>query len=155
MRARPLAERFNEKWTPEPMSGCWLWMASVTVDGYGAIASGGKVIRAHRVSWEIHRVQIPQDMCVLHHCDNPPCVNPEHLWIGTHEENVKDMVRKGRAWNPTARAMTARTHCPRGHEFDGRNNRGDRFCRRCHNDQSMAYERRRRADRKALSSQGN
>jgi hypothetical protein len=69
------------------------------VKGYGQIGAGGtggKMLKAHRVSWEIHKGQIPGGMNVLHNCDTPLCVNPKHLFLGTTADNNKDMVDKGR-----------------------------------------------------------
>lgn len=94
---RPLRERFNEKIEFEPMSGCWLWNAGTTADGYGKFWMNGKTRVAHRVSWEFHHQQIPKQLFVLHRCDTPPCVNPAHLFLGTKADNVSDMWRKGRA----------------------------------------------------------
>jgi hypothetical protein len=77
---------------------CWLWMGSRNAlrYGYGVYGKGGKY--AHRLSWEIHHGRpIPPGMNILHRCDNPPCVNPDHLFLGTQADNVVDMVRKGRA----------------------------------------------------------
>lgn len=145
--SRPLLERFEEKYTPEPMSGCWLWTAATTVDGYGEIRSGGKTAKAHRVAWTLFRYEIPPGIEVCHRCDNPPCVNPAHLFLGTRGDNMGDCAKKGRAWNPTAEMEKNRTHCHAGHEYtesntywrpDCNNSRGCRKCR-------AATERRRRA----------
>lgn len=92
--------RFHDKYTPEPNSGCWLWEAGVSSIGYGKI--GGpkgypKGMYAHRASWLIHRGYLPDSKNVLHKCDNRCCVNPDHLYLGTHEDNMKDMKNKGRA----------------------------------------------------------
>lgn len=77
------------------MSGCWLWTAAV-VSRYGMFRIGEKNRRAHRASWELLRGPIPAGLCVLHHCDNPLCVNPDHLFLGTAIDNVRDRDRKGR-----------------------------------------------------------
>lgn len=79
---------------------CWLWTASVNGKGYGQMSVGGRRGRphlAHRLSWQMHRGPIPEGMSVLHRCDNPPCVNPEHLFLGTRADNNNDMRAKGRA----------------------------------------------------------
>jgi hypothetical protein len=93
---RPLEERFWEK--VQKGEGCWAWTGA-TVYGYGRIGAGGTygpALMAHRVSWELHNGPIPEGMNVLHRCDNPPCTNPEHLFLGTHADNVADKVAKGR-----------------------------------------------------------
>ncbi len=75
---------------------CWIWTASLSKSGYGAFSDSGKYVRAHRYSWELHNGPIPDGLCVLHKSDTRSCVNPEHLWLGTHDDNVKDMRAKGR-----------------------------------------------------------
>ena len=80
-----------------------MWTAHPNNKGYGVIASGGrfgKPLLAHRVSWEIHYGRIPEGYDVLHSCDNPLCVRPDHLFLGTQLDNLKDMRRKGRGRNP-------------------------------------------------------
>lgn len=99
----PFADRFWAK--VNKTDCCWLWTGS-TYKGsqpYGTIGTGGKhgkVVKAHRASWLIHFGPIPDGLHVLHNCpdgDNPSCVNPGHLWLGTHDENMKDFWRKMRA----------------------------------------------------------
>ena len=99
--SKTILQRFNEKWLPHPRTGCWIWTGSLGSTGYGAFGAQGKTRKAHRVSWEIHNGEIPKHdsshgMCVCHKCDNPRCVNPSHLFLGTNTDNVRDMVRKGR-----------------------------------------------------------
>lgn len=78
---------------------CWVWKRSVDGSGYGQVKDVGVVRKAHRMSYEYYVGEIPEDLCVLHNCpggDNPSCVNPNHLWLGTKLDNSRDMVSKGR-----------------------------------------------------------
>jgi hypothetical protein len=93
---RPAPERFAEKYRVDADTGCWVWTASFTRGGYGQFGFGGITRRAHRVSWVLHRGPIPDGLWVLHKCDNPPCVNPDHLFLGTCSDNSRDCVAKGR-----------------------------------------------------------
>lgn len=77
-------------------SGCWIWTGTRLSAGYGVIRHEGKLVRAHRVSWEMNRGPIPEGKRVLHRCDVPFCVNPAHLFLGTQADNVSDMIAKGR-----------------------------------------------------------
>lgn len=92
----PIEKRFWEKVNKKQSQECWEWIAYTHPKGYGQICHNGKPKRAHRVSWEIHYGEIPDGVCVLHRCDNPSCVNPEHLWLGTNLDNMRDMINKGR-----------------------------------------------------------
>jgi len=96
---KTLLERFEEKYIPEPMSGCWLWTSTVDKDGYGKIWGNRKLLLAHRVAYELFKGPIPDGLCVLHTCDVPACVNPDHLWLGTKTDNNADMCAKGRQVN--------------------------------------------------------
>src|SRR5947207_548479 len=89
-------ERFDAKWTPEPFSGCWIWTGARSLNGYGVMGMPHINRNAHRISWEIHRGIIPNKICVLHRCDTPSCVNPDHLFLGSLKDNTRDMVKKGR-----------------------------------------------------------
>lgn len=80
----------------EKTATCWLWKAQQTHNGYGRFWLKGKLQRAHRVSWQLHFGDIPLNQFVLHRCDTPQCVNPEHLFLGTQQDNVNDRERKGR-----------------------------------------------------------
>lgn len=90
---------FDQRYIPEPNSGCWLWLGKWNFFGYGIFLDSqyAKDLKAHRVSWELHRGPIPVGMNVLHKCDTPPCVNPSHLYIGTRSDNARDMVCRGRS----------------------------------------------------------
>lgn len=76
--------------------GCWEWDGWLSPSGYGMIFHRGHHIGAHRVAYELHYGVAPGDLQVCHHCDNPPCVRPDHLFLGTQKDNVHDMMRKGR-----------------------------------------------------------
>jgi hypothetical protein len=89
----PLEIRFWSK--VNKTDNCWLWLAGKDKDGYGLIRNNqGVHERAHRLSWTMHRGAIPNGMQICHECDNPPCVNPDHLFLGTHQDNVDDKVNK-------------------------------------------------------------
>ena len=90
------------KTNKEYMSDCIMWDKSVDKDGYGQVTSNGRTRRAHRVVWENHFGPIPDGLLVCHHCDNPGCVNIDHLFLGTNKDNIRDCVNKGRKslWRP-------------------------------------------------------
>jgi len=102
-RFKTPAERFWEKVNKIGRKDCWEWRAAL-VYKYGKFKANGKSFRAHRYSYEMEYGPIPEGMLVLHHCDNPPCVNPRHLFLGTHQDNVADRVKKGRTRSPCGEA---------------------------------------------------
>ena len=128
----PIAIRFWKFVQKTPT--CWIWTAVRNQQGYGRVYvhQTRRVESAHRVSWWLAGHEIPSGMWVLHRCDNPPCVNPDHLWLGTRLDNMRDMTRKRR--HPLNEQNKARTHCRVGHIFTVANtymDRGRRRCRAC------------------------
>lgn len=81
----------------EKTDGCWLWTGARTSDGYGSVRVEGRMVGAHRVAYELAHGAMPTGTSVLHTCDVRSCVRPDHLFLGTQEDNVRDMVAKGRA----------------------------------------------------------
>lgn len=99
--ARPVADRF---WEKVDRSGgpdaCWPWIAALEHDGYGRFQTShqgqARKVRAPRMAWLLTHGDIPDALCICHRCDNPPCCNPAHLWLGTNLENTQDKMQKGR-----------------------------------------------------------
>lgn len=89
-----ITERFWAKVDKRGPDECWPWVASCDQEGYGRF--NGPIKLSHRASWSFYHGAIPSGICVLHSCDNPPCCNPLHLFLGTNDDNVADRVRKGR-----------------------------------------------------------
>lgn len=95
-RLLPMRKRFEDKFSPEPNSGCWIWMGACQ-RRYGKFRlNGNGNMRAHRASWVMYRGDIPKGQDVLHRCDVPLCVNPDHLFLGNQSTNMADMNQKGR-----------------------------------------------------------
>lgn len=94
----PIDARFIEdRSIPEPNTGCWLWLGGVDKDGYGRfLGDEGKPVRASRASFSVFHGAASSGLLICHRCDNPACVNPEHLYAGTPTDNNQDTVRRGR-----------------------------------------------------------
>ena len=93
-----------KKYSTVSETACWEWTASRIPQGYGRLCyKGDSSEYAHRVSYLVFKGEIPSGMCVLHTCDNPGCVNPDHLWLGTHQQNMDDRNQKGRCRKATVK----------------------------------------------------
>lgn len=98
-RTTPLAERLWRRVAKGSPDACWPWTGYTNDYGYGVLGRGSRsdgLIRAHRAAWLVTHGTLPDDVLVLHTCDNPPCCNPAHLFLGTHADNTADMSAKGR-----------------------------------------------------------
>lgn len=110
--------RFNKKWIPEPNSGCWLWTAGTRGSrgsNYASFHFLGKHESGHRVSWILFRGAIPNGLMILHKCSVMLCVNPDHLYVGTAKDNMRDVLVAGHNYQKN------KTHCPKGHEYSADN----------------------------------
>ncbi len=111
-----------------PWSGCWIWLKSLNNSGYGTVSIKGKSAFAHRFSWEFYRGKIPSGKYVLHKCDIPSCVNPDHLFIGSQRENHIDSQEKGRRYKqPPDKCMHGHTAIAENVYFSN----GHRYCLLC------------------------
>jgi hypothetical protein len=107
---------------------CWEWRGRISPTGYGLLSGTDGSRLASRIMYQLLHGPITSQECVCHSCDNPPCVNPAHLWLGTPADNMADAHAKGRFFNQR------KTHCKRGHEFTAGNTitaYRQRRCREC------------------------
>lgn len=128
-------EVFWNRISPEPNSGCWIWTGATIPQGYGCLRRFKKTLKAHRVSFELFKGKISSGLHVCHRCDNPSCVNPEHLFLGTNVDNMNDKKAKGRHYN------TLKTHCKRGHLLSADNlvSGVGRICKTCHREKGRRW----------------
>jgi hypothetical protein len=125
-----ILSRFWKYASDQPGLDCWEWQGGKTAAGYGELGVGtNKTMYAHRLSYRIYRGDIPRGLYICHACDNPGCVNPAHLFLGSDADNQRDKIQKGRSKNQR------KTYCIHGHAFDEKNTRwrkdGGRTCRKC------------------------
>lgn len=138
-----LPRRFWGKITPEPNSGCWLWMAYCKPNGYAQFGfERGNVQYGHRVAYQALVGAIPEGMYIDHLCRVRSCVNPMHMEIVTPRENIV----RGDCPAVTTKRHAGITHCPKGHPYTGDNlyitKTGNRHCRKCVRQRGLEYQRR-------------
>ena len=148
-KTAPIEVRFWGRLNTMP-NGCLEWTGSFGRKGYGKMLFNSKSTGTHRVAWELMNGPIPDGLCVLHTCDNPPCCNVDHLFLGTNADNAADRSAKGRSHAQSV------THCPRNHPYSEANtsvsSKGKRTCRTCSIVRERLRWQRTLASRKALAS---
>jgi len=129
-----LREKFEAKYIPEPMSGCWLWIGSTDTPGYPSMGVNRKRRHASSVALELAGRPLAAGQLALHKCDVKECVNPDHLYAGNRHDNARDKIQRGRDRGPAA-VNRQKTRCNRGHALSGDNlyvpSSGHRHCRTC------------------------
>jgi hypothetical protein len=135
-------KRFWGKVSIKGNERCWEWTASRYPFGYGQFWLNRTQVLAHRISWIIKNGPIENGLFVCHHCDNASCVNPSHLFLGNHTDNMRDMLNKGRNFYKN------KTHCPKGHEYAPDNiylrSKKHRICKICNDARSAKNRKKQR-----------
>ena len=133
-------KKFHEKY--RKTKTCWIWTGPKSQQGYGHFGLQRRTRWAHRISYVIHKGLMPKDSIIMHTCDNPSCVNPDHLVAATQRDNLIDCIDKGRNF------YKSKTHCPRGHEYSGDNlyitAKGHRQCLICKREAKARWEKKRK-----------
>lgn len=129
----------------EKTESCWNWTGALNHNGYGHVRVKGKTYRVHRFIYQLLSGEIPKGKLVCHRCDNRKCINPDHLFLGSHNENMADMIRKGRRSTAPVRGRARQTHCKWGHELSGSNvsiyaKTGQRRCKACNRERYRKRE---------------
>ncbi|KKN72487.1 hypothetical protein LCGC14_0409910 [marine sediment metagenome] len=127
-RASSVVDRFFDGIQIGHPNDCWPWVRACSGKGYGQMSVNKHLEYTHRLAYRLLVGSIPDGLFVLHHCDNPPCANPGHLFLGTNQDNMQDAARKGRTSNWFIKYPS--DLCQRGHAFDRFTSRR-RYCQRC------------------------
>lgn len=107
-------ERFNDSYIVDQKTGCWIWQKTKDAPGYGIFYFENHFIHAHRWIYQHLNGEMPKNIFACHKCDNPPCVNPEHIFAGTHADNMRDMKKKGRECSPERKSAIMKEKAARG-----------------------------------------
>ena len=142
-RFKTVHQRFLERVGDK--SDCWVWTGGVNTGGYGMFWTGNRNTLSHRYAYEKYVGKIPKGMLACHRCDNRRCVNPKHIFIGTHQDNTIDAFQKGRG-NDLGAIHRNKPKCIKGHKLSGdnlsiRKKTGWRICRACRKDRQRKYYR--------------